>query len=255
LPWTARQRQAVLQAFDLKKRLVYTPVSRSTEIPPRATNQITGRYDAMRMTEANKRRTRSLARAVVGALALAAAPLVLAADPSSCAGCHGQDGISQDPNIPTISGASEFFIENQLVLFQDEARPCVGDLFAQFDNAPASDHCALMADLSEADIEGLAAHYAEQPFKAASQSIDAGRAGAGAAIHDQSCERCHSAGGSDPEDDAGLLAGQWKPYLERALHDFREGRREQPAAMERAVQALSEADIEALAAYYASQGQ
>jgi cytochrome subunit of sulfide dehydrogenase len=209
----------------------------------------------MRTPRTTKRHKTLLARALVGALALAAAPLVLAADVGSCAGCHGQDGISKDPNTPTISGASAFFIENQLVLFQDDARPCVAELFAKTDGAPAADHCALVADLSEADIEGLAAHYAEQPFKAASQSIDAGRAGAGAAIHDQSCERCHSAGGSDPEDDAGLLAGQWKPYLERALHDFREGRREQPAAMERAVQGLSDADLEALAAYYASQGQ
>jgi cytochrome subunit of sulfide dehydrogenase len=173
----------------------------------------------------------------------------------SCVACHGQDGISEDPNTPTIAGASGFFLENQLFLFQDEARPCVADLFAKVDGAAAADHCALAADLSEGDIEVLAAHYAEQPFKAASQTVDAGQAAAGAAIHDASCARCHADAGSDPADDAGILAGQWKPYLVRALTDFREGRRDQPATMEREVAGLSDADIQALSAYYASQGQ
>lgn len=205
-------------------------------------------------TKAHTGRIRRLAMAVFGAMVFAAAPLAVAGSVESCVACHGQDGISQDPDMPTIAGASDFFLENQLFLFQDEARPCVADLFAKVDGA-AADHCALVADLSEGDIEAVAAHFAEQPFKAASQSVDAGRAAAGAAIHDASCARCHSDAGSDPADDAGILAGQWEPYLTRALTDFREGRREQPATMEREVAELSDADIQALSAYYASQGQ
>lgn len=209
----------------------------------------------MRAMKLNNRRNRPLAMAVLGTLAFAAAPLVLAAGVDSCVGCHGQDGISSDANTPTIAGASAFFLENQLFLFQAGDRPCVADLFAKVGGAAAADHCALVADASEGDIEGLAAHYAEQPFKAGAQSVDAGRAAAGAAIHERACARCHSEGGSVAADDAGILAGQWKPYLERALTDFREGRREQPATMEREVKALSDADIQALTAYYASQGQ
>jgi cytochrome subunit of sulfide dehydrogenase len=209
----------------------------------------------MRTTKSNHRRTRPLAMAVLGALAFAAAPMALAAGVESCVGCHGQDGISTDGDTPTIAGASAFFIENQLFQFQGGDRPCVADLFGKVAGAAAADHCALVADLSEGDIEGIAAHYAEQPFKAASQSVDAGQAEAGAAIYERSCARCHTGGGSDPADDAGILAGQWKPYLERALTDFREGRRDQPATMEREVKALSDADIQALAAYFASKGQ
>jgi cytochrome subunit of sulfide dehydrogenase len=209
----------------------------------------------MRTTKPNHRRTRPLAMAVLGALAFAAVPMAMAAGVESCVGCHGQDGISNDADTPTIAGASAFFIENQLFLFQAGDRPCVADLFAKAGGAPAADHCALVADASEGDIEGMAAHYAAQPFKSASQSVDAGRAEAGAAIHERSCARCHNEGGSDPADDAGILAGQWKPYLERALTDFREGRRDQPATMEREVKALSDADIQALTAYYASQGK
>lgn len=197
----------------------------------------------------------ALARSLLGTLALAAAPLALAADISSCVSCHGEDGISQNPDIPTISGTSAFYFENQLFLFQDEGRPCVADLFATVEGAPAADHCALVADWSEDTIVEVAAHYSEQPFQAADQSWDEGKAQAGAAIHDASCARCHNEGGGDPADDAGILAGQWTPYLQRALTDYREGRRDQPATMEREMQALSDADIQALAAYYASQGQ
>jgi len=209
----------------------------------------------MRTRNLKDQRRKALAKSLLGTLALAAAPLALAADVGSCVGCHGQDGISQDPNTPTISGASDFYFENQLFLFQDEGRPCVADLFAKVDGAPAADHCAVVADLSEGDIEGIAAHYAEQPFQAASQTFDAGQAQAGAAIHDRSCARCHSEGGGDPADDAGILAGQWIPYLQRSMTDFRDGRREQPATMEREMTPLSDDDIQALAAYYASQGQ
>jgi len=212
----------------------------------------------MRRTKSSNRSTRPLAAAVFGALALAAAPMALAGAPSSaesCLGCHGADGISNDPDTPTISGASDFFIENQLFLFQGEERPCVADLFAKVDDAPAADHCAVVADWSEDTIVEVAAHYAEQPFQSADQSWDAARAEAGAAIHDANCARCHADGGGDPADDAGILAGQWKPYLVRTMKDYRAGLRFQPVTMEREMTPLSDDDIQALAAYYASQGQ
>ena len=212
----------------------------------------------MRRTKSSNRSARPLAAAVFGALALAAAPMALAAAPSSaesCLGCHGADGISNDPDTPTIAGASDFFLENQLFLFQGEERPCVADLFAKVDGAPAADHCAVVADWSEDTIAEVAAHFAEQPFQAADQSWDEAMAQAGAAIHDAKCARCHADGGGDPADDAGILAGQWMPYLVRTMKDYRAGARFQPATMEREMQALSDEDIEALGAYYASQGQ
>lgn len=196
-----------------------------------------------------------LAAAVFGALVFATAPLALSAGVENCVACHGQDGISNDPDTPTIAGASDFFIESQLFLFQDGERPCVADLFAKVDGAPAADHCAVVADWSEATIEEVAAHYAEQPFQSADQSWDAARAAAGEAIHEANCARCHADAGSDPADDAGILAGQWKPYLVRTMKDYRAGQRYQPATMEREMTQLSDDDIQALAAFYASRGQ
>ena len=66
---------------------------------------------------------------------------------------------------------------------------------------------------SEAEIKILAKHFAELPYERKSQSVDAGKAKTGAKLHEEHCEKCHEDGGSSAEDDAGVLAGQWIPYL------------------------------------------
>lgn len=173
----------------------------------------------------------------------------------ACLGCHGFDGISRNPDVPTIAGASVFYLENQLLLFQGGDRPCVGDIYASVPGAPARDHCALVADLSESDIELVSTHFSEQPFRPAPQPVDASRAEAGAVIYRQSCARCHTEGGANPDDDAGMLAGQWEPYLLRALTDLRDERRLQPESMAWETRKLSDDDIRSLAAFFVSQGQ
>jgi cytochrome subunit of sulfide dehydrogenase len=207
----------------------------------------------------NGLRGRRLVPTVVGLLlALAATPVTLAGPPSqvyACLGCHSLDGVSYNPNVPTIAGASVFYLENQLLLFQGDDRPCVGEIYATISGAPAADHCALVADLSEDDIEVIAGHFSGQTFRPAAQAVDEDKAEAGAGIYQRSCARCHTEGGSNPDDDAGILAGQWEPYLVRALTDLRDERRLQPKSMAWETRKLSDDDIQALAAFFAGQGQ
>jgi cytochrome subunit of sulfide dehydrogenase len=212
----------------------------------------------MNRARVSNRRSRTFAASLFGLLAFAAGPVALAGPPDlvyPCLGCHGLDGVSHNPAVPTIAGASVFYLENQLLLFQGDDRPCVGEIYATIPGAPAADHCALVRDLSDDDIEVIATHFSGQAFEAASQSVDPDRAEAGAAIYQRSCERCHTEGGSNPDDDGGIMAGQWKPYLLRAMTDLRDGRRLQPRGMAWETQKLSDEDIEALAAYFAGQGQ
>lgn len=194
---------------------------------------------------------------LLGLLALGAGS-VNAADPPDlvfpCLGCHGLDGVSHTPAIPTIAGASVFYLENQLLLFQGDDRPCVADIYATMPGAPAADHCELARDLSDDDIEVISTHFSAQPFQAAAQSVDPDQARKGEAIYQRACARCHTASGSNPDDDGGILAGQWKPYLERAITDLRDGRRLQPRGMAWETQKLTDDDIRALAAYFAGQG-
>jgi cytochrome subunit of sulfide dehydrogenase len=212
----------------------------------------------MNKARVSNRRSRTLATSLFGLLAFAAGPVTLAGPPDlvyPCLGCHGLDGVSYNPAVPTIAGASVFYLENQLLLFQGDDRPCVGEIYATIPGAPAANHCALVRDLSDDDIEVIATHFSGQAFEPTSQSVDPDRAEAGAAIYQRSCERCHTEGGSNPDDDGGILAGQWKPYLLRALTDLRDGRRLQPKSMAWETQKLSDEDIAALAAYFAGQGQ
>lgn len=66
------------------------------------------------------------------------------------------------------------------------------------------------------------------------------------------CQACHGADGAakvDPQ--YPRLAGQYRDYLSRALHEYKSGKREN-AIMAGFVATLSDEDMEDLAAYFAS---
>ena len=172
----------------------------------------------------------------------------------NCNGCHGNDGVSQWNDVPTIAGIPEFVHSDALYVFRDEARPCTETQYKQGDTSrAATTMCAVVADLDDDTIDEVAAYYAGLPFVAAKQEFDAGLAEAGKAVHDAECDRCHSEGGSNPEDEASILAGQWMGYLTDTMAEYRAGEREQPKKMEEKLNALSDDDVKALAHYYASQ--
>lgn len=81
---------------------------------------------------------------------------------------------------------------------------------------------------------------------AAKPDIEAGKAKAVV------CQACHGAdgnAGTDPQ--YPRLAGQYRDYLARALHEYKKGERKNPI-MAGFVTTLSEQDIENVAAYFAS---
>ena len=172
----------------------------------------------------------------------------------NCNGCHGNDGVSQWADVPTIAGISEFVHSDALYIFRDEARPCTETEYKQGDTSrPATTMCAVTADMSDDMIDEVAAYYAGKPFVAAKQEFDAALAEAGKAVHEAECDRCHSEGGANPEDDASILAGQQMGYLMDTFAEYRAGEREQPQKMEEKLSALSDDDVKALIHYYASQ--
>jgi sulfide dehydrogenase cytochrome subunit len=196
----------------------------------------------------------SIAISLTLGLFASAAMADLDAAVENCNGCHGDDGVSQWSDVPTIAGISEFVHSDALYIFRDEARPCTETKYKQGDTSrPATTMCAVTADLSDDMIDELAAYYAGKPFVAAKQEFDAALAEAGKAIHEAECDRCHSEGGSNPEDDASILAGQHTGYLADTFAEYRAGEREQPKKMEEKLNVLSDDDVKALVHYYASQ--
>jgi cytochrome c553 len=65
------------------------------------------------------------------------------------------------------------------------------------------------------------------------------------------CQTCHGLDGLSKIPEAPNLAGQPEPYLVKSLNDFRQGVRKNEM-MSIVSQALSAADVDDLAAYYAS---
>lgn len=173
---------------------------------------------------------------------------------AGCDGCHGPAGVSNNTDMPTIAGISEFVHSDALFVYADDARPCKESKYLHGDTSrPATDMCKVAKAMSEADMEAIAQYYAGKPFVAAAQTTDAAMADAGKAIHDKSCEKCHTEGGTVAEDDASILGGQQMGYLRRTFAEYAAGERDQPKSMKSAMDKLSKEDTEALVHFYASQ--
>jgi len=171
-----------------------------------------------------------------------------------CNDCHGDNGVSQSNDVPTIAGIDAFGIADGLYMYRDEERPCAESKYRHGDTSRApTTMCAIAADLSDDDIEALGDAYSELPFVAAVQDFDAALAATGAAIHEKECDKCHSEGGSNVEDEASILAGQHMDYLEDAFASYASGDRPLDKKMKEKLEALSADDVKALIHYYASQ--
>lgn len=187
----------------------------------------------------------------LGLPALASADV--AALMEDCNGCHGDNGVSQWSDMPSIAGIPEFVLSDALYIYQDEARPCAESKYRQGDTSRApKTMCAVAQALSEDEIDALAAAYAEMGWTKVKQDFDADLAAAGKAIHDADCDRCHSEAGTNPEDEASMLGGQQMGYLRNMFAQYRDDTREQPSKMKEKLDALSDDDIEALVHYYGS---
>jgi len=179
--------------------------------------------------------------------ALAApAPALLA----QCAECHGEKGVSTHKDVPSIASMSSFYFEGQITAYQKAQRPCPKSTVAK----TPTDMCEVAKKLDAPQIKDLGAYYAAQGWAAAAQpGLDAAKIAAGKTIHSANCETCHTKGGSVADDDAGITAGQWLPYLELTMQDYKSAKRAMPDKMKPKMDKLSTADVEAVAQYYASE--
>jgi sulfide dehydrogenase cytochrome subunit len=175
-------------------------------------------------------------------------------DIEQCDSCHGKDGASTESDVPSIAGVSPFIIEEYMFEYRDDARPCRESKYRSGDiDRPATDMCAIAKELSEDEIPDIAEHYGSKDFVAAMQEYDAEKAAAGAKIHRRDCEKCHSDGGSYADDDAGMLAGQWMPYLEQVFADYAAGDRSMlEEKMKEKMDPLDAESTSALIHYYGS---
>jgi sulfide dehydrogenase cytochrome subunit len=170
-----------------------------------------------------------------------------------CANCHGKDGVSTESDVPTIAGFSADYFSESLMHYKKKERHCPEAKYHSGDKkGQKTDMCNIAKDLSDADMKELGRFYAGKKFVRAQQNFDPALAKKGKELHERSCEKCHSENGSVAKDDSGMLAGQWMPYLQEALADFKAGKRPIDKKMKPKIEKLDKVDFDALVNYYGS---
>ena len=157
-----------------------------------------------------------------------------------CVGCHGDNGISQMENVPSLAAQPDLFIQWQLVFFRAGARK----------NEQMQ---PIVEQLNNEDIRNLGAYFNSltSPKARPDDNPDLSRKGAQAAVG-RRCASCHTDSYAGTKAVA-RVAGQREEYLLKALHDYKSGVRSGGgmAAMADVAYPLSEEEIEALAHYLA----
>jgi cytochrome c553 len=155
-----------------------------------------------------------------------------------CVGCHGDNGISQIENIPSLAGQPDQFIQWQLVYFRAGSRK-------NEQMQPA------VEQLNNEDIRNLGAYFASltPPKGPQDDNPDLSEKGKQAAAG-RRCASCHTDSYAGTKAVA-RVAGQREDYLIKALHDYKSGVRSGggQAAMADVAYPLSEEEITALAHY------
>lgn len=124
-----------------------------------------------------------------------------------CANCHGETGISKQPEVPNLAGQNPAYLLEQIRKFGSGERK---DPFMQ----------GLIKVLKDDERVQIALFYAVQ--SAARSKADAGQAVRGRELFVKLCARCHGddAHGNDlyPR-----LAGQHFAYLQSSITRYRDG--------------------------------
>jgi cytochrome subunit of sulfide dehydrogenase len=171
----------------------------------------------------------------------------------NCAGCHGKDGAGTESEVPIIGGYSAKYLTDSLTNYKNKARPCPEVKYnSGSQKGQTTDMCTVASKLSDGDVTAIADDLSKKPFVRAKQTADAAKAEHGKQIHDTHCKKCHEDGGSSPEDDAGILAGQWMPYIRHTFEEYSSGQRPMPKKMKPKMDELTKDDIDALINYYGS---
>jgi cytochrome c553 len=155
----------------------------------------------------------------------------------TCLGCHGIDhykNVYPTYSVPKLGGQHPSYLVAALKAYKSQER------------SHATMH-AQAASYSEQDMQDVAVYLG-----GAALQNGATPRGTPPAKVTEVCVACHGKDGIGLTPDYPNLAGQHADYIVRTLRDYQQGNRKN-AIMPPFVSALSEADIAAAAAYYASQ--
>jgi len=180
-------------------------------------------------------------------LTISVAAHLTAAEPvdarlASCLACHGAQGRSDTPLVPSLGGQPEFYLGVQLLMFREKIR----------DVAPMTE---MLQGAGDADLQSMASSLAKLPPPGpSSEPVDGTRIDrARTLIEQHRCNFCHSgnyAGGENVP----RLAGQREDYLAKALRDYKSNaRRGYDASMADVLYPIGDAQLLDLAYFLSRQ--
>lgn len=168
----------------------------------------------------------------------------------NCAGCHGLDGISDDPELPHLAGQRPVYLYRTLVGYQtDPAGRGTMAHSVEFLNEEA----LLRVSAYYASLEPPTPAHADDPEAVARLLADddplrAGRTASGA------CAMCHGDTGNAKRPGMPNLTAQSPEYFIASMNAYRGiGVARDNRMMGRLMDALEDADIENMAIFYALQ--
>jgi len=153
-----------------------------------------------------------------------------------CAACHGPDGNSTSPQVPSIAGQPALFLETQLVLFREELRK-------------SEQMLPVVKGMKDAEIVKLAEHFSKLPAKGM-ESAPSNPALTKTGQEKAKALRCGVCHLSDfgGQNQIPRLAGQRESYLEAEMRAYRDGKRTGgDTIMAATLYGVSDADLKALA--------
>lgn len=160
---------------------------------------------------------------------------VAAGEPLSanCGKCHGASGVSSDPKIPTLASQDPQYLVSAVKAYQKRGRK-------------QEDMHSFLSNISAEGIENIAAYYSVQQAQPAETKTMSMKELADA------CDRCHAMGMENPMMIFPKIRGQNKGYMVNAMRAYRDNQRGS-SPMHKMSLPYSEAVIESIAAWYASQ--
>jgi cytochrome c553 len=166
-----------------------------------------------------------------------------------CASCHGEDGRSSHPAIPSLAGQMRQYTIAQLKDFRSQTRAEAGTKAYMW---------GVSALLDDATIGGLADFYAEQPAAKGRRGnpaqVAAGRRIFVKGIPSRGVAACASCHGDAAEGASGFprLAGQHATYLSAQLKTFGSKLRPHGVVMQNETRRMTPAEMRAVAQYLQS---
>ena len=153
-----------------------------------------------------------------------------------CNNCHGTNGSSDKPKIPTLAGQDVTYLTQAILDYKSGQRH-------------HEDMQKAVMELSEEDIENVTTYYGNQTPRAIKK-----RTLVSPKVLAKKCDRCHGEDGFSTDPLVPRLAGQIPSYIVRALLNYKTERREN-SMMKAMSDVLSLSEMNAIAEYYFQKGK